>query len=112
MGSEGVFRELWNSHDEIKEAGAKGHPICETCGDYQAKYDRLEGRTDAAAVQLRKEADEEQAQHDWEHQGERQYAEDIWAKAELNPELITALNMVPQRFRSLTYRYRSVLPVM
>ena len=68
VGSEGIFfRELWNAHDEIHEAGAKGHPNCETCGEYQAKYDRLEGRTDAAAVQSRKDADEEQEQHDWEH---------------------------------------------
>ena len=93
VGSEGIFREMWLDHKEIHEAGAKGHPICETCGDYQAKYDRLEGRTDAAAVQLRKEADEEQEQHDWEHQGERAYAEDIWGKAEVSPDLITAFNM-------------------
>ena len=93
VGSLGLFRELWNSHDEIKEAGAKGHPICEKCGDYQSIYDRHEGRTDAAAVKARADADVEQEQHDYEHQGERHYAEDIWGKAELHPQNITAKNM-------------------
>ena len=44
-------------------------------------------------MQSRTDADEEQEQHDWEHTGVREYAEDIWAKAKLNLELITAMNM-------------------
>ena len=56
-------------------------------------YDRLEGRTDDAAVQARKEADTQQEQHEVEHQGERHYAEDIWGKGEVRPDLVTAMNM-------------------
>ena len=91
LGSLGIFRELWNAHDEIIEKGAKGHPICDTCGDYEALYDRLEGRTDATAVQQRKDADEKQEQHDFDHTSERHYAEDIWGKSEVHPDNVTAM---------------------
>ena len=74
VGSLGLFRDLWTLHDEIKEAGAKGHPICEECGSYQSTYDRMEGRTDAAAVKARADADELKEQHDYEHTGERYYS--------------------------------------
>ena len=93
VGSLELFRDMWNHHTEIKEAGAKGHPICEKCGEYQTIYDRLEGRTDAAAVQMRADADVAQEQHDFEHTGERNYAEDIWGKGDIHPELVTAMNM-------------------
>lgn len=91
-GSLGIFRELWNSHTEILEQGATGHPICELCGEYESVYDRLEGRTDATAVKLRADADAWKEQHDIEHRGERQYAEDIWGAAELRTDKITAQN--------------------
>ena len=93
VGSLNLFREVWKEHTEIKEAGATGHSICEDCGATQAVYDRYEGRTDPAAIAAREAADAKQAQHDVEHRGERAYAEDIWAKAELQPDLITAMNM-------------------
>ena len=92
VGSVGIFREIWNSHTEIHEQGATGHCICDDCGNHQAVYDRLEGRTDAAANQQRREADEKKAQHDIEHSGERAYAEDIWGAAEVRPDKITAQN--------------------
>ena len=93
VGSLYIFRQVWNEHDEILEAGATGHPICDTCGATQSTYDRYEGRTDNAAIEARAEADAKQAVHDSEHAGEREYAEDIWAKAEVGPELTTAMNM-------------------
>ena len=92
VGSEWLFIQVWKSHDEIKEFGACGHPVCDTCGKTQIAYDKLEGRTDDAAVQQRRDADAKQAQHDFEHRGERKYADDIWDKAELHPENVTALN--------------------
>ena len=92
VGSIGVFRQLWNSHTEILEQGATGHPICERCGEYEALYDRLEGRTDAAAITLRAEGDDWKEIHDIEHSGERKYAEDIWGAAELRQDKITAQN--------------------
>ena len=92
VGSMGIFREIWNSHTEIHEKGSTGHPICEVCGEYEALYDRLEGRTDAQATQLRAEGDAWKDQHDVEHGGERHYAEDIWGAAELRPDKITAQN--------------------
>ena len=55
-------------------------------------YDRYEGRTDAAAVEARSQADQKKAQHDIEHGGERKYAEDIWGAAELRQDKITAQN--------------------
>ena len=92
VGSVGIFRELWKSHTEILEQGATGNPICERCGEYETLYDSLEGRTDATAVKARADADDRKEQHDLEHRGERQYAEDIWGAAELRPDRITAQN--------------------
>jgi hypothetical protein len=92
VGSIGIFREMWNSHAEIHEQGSTSHPICETCGQYEALYDRLEGRTDPQAVSARADGDVWKEQHDIEHSGERHYAEDIWGKAELRPDKITAQN--------------------
>ena len=92
VGSLDVFRDVWNSHSEIHEEGATGHCICDDCGDHQAVYDKLEGRTDAAAAAQRREADDRKAQHDIEHGGERAYAEDIWGAAEVRPDKITAQN--------------------
>lgn len=92
VGSEKIFAERWRMHTEIIEQGAKGHPVCDECGKTQVVYDRLEGRTDEAAKQARAKADALQAEHDREHRGEREYAEDIWDKAELRPDKVTAQN--------------------
>ena len=92
VGSQWLFRQVWQSHDEIHEFGATGHPVCDQCGKTQMAYDKLEGRTDEAAVQQRRDADTTQAQHDYEQRGERQFADDIWDKAELQPKNVTALN--------------------
>ena len=83
VGSVDIFREIWKTHDEIKEQGATGHPVCEQCGKNQQIYDSMEGRTDAAAVEARRLADIDQDEHDVEHRAERKYAEDIWGAAEV-----------------------------
>ena len=93
VGSEKMFRERWKMFsDSIHELGAKGHPVCDKCSKYQAIYDKLEGRVDDEAKAARLKADEEHAQHEFEHQGERAYGDDIWDKAEIRPDLLTAHN--------------------
>ena len=92
VGSEWLFRQVWKSHTEIKEFGACGHPACDSCSKKGKVYDKLTGRTDAEAVEQRRLADEYQAQHDYEHRGERRYGDSIWDKAELQPQNVTALN--------------------
>ena len=92
IGSLSLFAKLWKKHDEIHEFGAKGHPKCDECGKIEARRDALEERRDEAAVQMKKDLDLDQEEHDLDHRGERDYASDIWAKAESFPERVTALN--------------------
>ena len=92
VGSYGLFKKLWVAHTEIHEYGAKGHPKCDDCGRIEAEKDALEERRDDQAVSKKKELDLEQAEHDLDHRGEREYASDIWNKAECNPDLVTAVN--------------------
>jgi hypothetical protein len=106
VGSEWLFRQMWKQHTEIKEFCAKGHPVCEKCGETQIVYDKLEGRTDAAAVQQRADADLKQAQHDFEHRGERKYADTIWDKGELRPELVAHTHTHTTHARTHTPRTR------
>ena len=87
-----LFTKLWKAHTEIHEFGAKGHPKCDECGKIESRRDALEERRDEAAVELKKDLDIDQAEHDLDHRGERDYASDIWSKAESFPERVTALN--------------------
>ena len=92
VGSLKLFAKLWKAHTEIHEFGAKGHPKCDECGKIESRRDALEERRDEAAVELKKDLDIDQAEHDLDHRGERDYASDIWSKAESFPERVTALN--------------------
>ena len=85
VGSLWIFRTQWKSHTEIIETGPTGHDICDDCIKYQVAYDKWNGKSGQTADAARSKADEEHAQHTFEHQGERKYGDDIWAKAEENP---------------------------
>ena len=93
IGTLRLFQKIWKEHDEIVDVKATGHEICDDCGRIKAARDQYEGRTDAVAVAERKRLDEQQAIHDKEHRGERQYGDDIWYKSETYPDRVTALNM-------------------
>ena len=92
VGSIGIFRTIWKSHDEIVEEAPTGHAICNDCGKYHQVYDEYQGRVDEAAIAARRVADERFSQHKMEYKGEIAYAEDIWGKSEENPTHTTALN--------------------
>ena len=64
MGSLKLFAKLWKAHTEIHEFGAKGHPKCDECGTIESRRDALEERRDEAAVELKKDLDIDQAEHD------------------------------------------------
>ena len=93
IGSASLFEKIWREHDEIKEYGAKGHPKCEICGLLAADRARWCGRHDQAAKDNLERIDREQKQHDSEHLGERDYAEDIWIKSEHQSSQLTAFSM-------------------
>lgn len=59
----------------------------------QVELAKYEGRYDDVAREARKAIQERQAQHDREHLGERNYAEDWWLKGEHDPSRVTALSM-------------------
>ena len=59
----------------------------------QIERSKYVDRTDEAARTKLKQIDERQAQHDAEHRGERDYAEDWWLKGEHHPTRVTALSM-------------------
>eukprot|EP00965_Chrysotila_dentata_P227228 6195870-Pleurochrysis_carterae.AAC.1 len=50
IGSFELFKRIWSEHKEIKEHTAKSHSVCDQCGAWAARKDRLENRTDAAAI--------------------------------------------------------------
>eukprot|EP00965_Chrysotila_dentata_P106158 3506354-Pleurochrysis_carterae.AAC.1 len=55
IGSESLFRKIWNEHTEIRESAAKLHPQCEKCGELGARLDRISRATDAESMKLRAE---------------------------------------------------------
>lgn len=78
---------------EIKQRTATGHDICDICSKIRFERARFEHRTDDESVRRRQELDEEQAAHNKDHRGEREYAKDLWYKGVHYPERVTALNM-------------------
>eukprot|EP00965_Chrysotila_dentata_P083023 2738855-Pleurochrysis_carterae.AAC.1 len=48
-----LFRDIWNAHTEIREYSAKSHPVCDECGEFGARLDRLGEGTDSASVKER-----------------------------------------------------------
>lgn len=88
IGSQSLFEKIWREHDDITEYGAKGHAKCDVCGTLQVDRLRYEGRPDKL-----REVEEMHVRHKADHLGERDYAEDIWLKAEHQPTRVTALSM-------------------
>ena len=93
IGSLGLFTKLWKEHTEIVETTAKGHPKCDRCGEMLADRAKYTDRTDAVGREWLQRCDKEQAEHDAEHLGERDYAEDWWLKAGDRPDLLTCASM-------------------
>ena len=44
IGSQSLFEKLWREHNEIVEFGPKGHPTCDTCGQYESDREKYAGR--------------------------------------------------------------------
>lgn len=63
------------------------------CGQIVSERAKYEDRNCAVAREHLRELDQEQALHDAEHLGERNYAEDIWFKAEEMPHRVTCVSM-------------------
>ena len=93
IGSLGLFTKLWKEHTEIVEVVSKGHPKCDRCGEILAARAKFSDRTDEVGRDWARKCDRDQAEHDEEHLGERDYSEDFWLKAQDRPDLITAASM-------------------
>lgn len=93
IGSLALFTKLWKEHNEIVEVVSKGHPKCDRCGELLAQRAKYADRCDAVGRDWVKQCDAEQAEHDKEHLGERDYAEDWWFKSVEHPELVTCASM-------------------
>ena len=93
IGSKSLFEKIWRAHKEIIEDRPTGHSKCDRCGELDAREAPYVGRSDAAAVAIKKEVLEERVKHAAEHRGERDYAEDFWMKGEHQPQSVTALSM-------------------
>lgn len=63
------------------------------CGKLQADIAKWETRNDVHGRAKLAQTMAERDQHEKEHKGERDYAEDIWCKAEYHRHRITAFNM-------------------
>ena len=77
----------------IKEEKPTGHPKCTRCEEINTDLIRYKGRMDDEGKALYAQALADQTTHHGEHRGERDYADDWWAKGEMNPEHVTAFSM-------------------
>jgi hypothetical protein len=60
IGSESLFKRIWSEHKEIHVMTAKGHATCDECGARAAARVPYEDRTDAVAMEKKRELDKAQ----------------------------------------------------
>ena len=60
IGSESLFKSIWSEHKEIHVMTAKGHATCDECGSRAAARVPFENRTDAVAMDRKRELDRAQ----------------------------------------------------
>ena len=93
MGSERLFNKCWNENANVVELSAKGHSKCDECSRIEVLRDTIGLRTDEGGKAQMLDLEQREDLHRKEHRGERNYADDMWFKAEACPRKITMLNM-------------------
>eukprot|EP00965_Chrysotila_dentata_P261906 6214404-Pleurochrysis_carterae.AAC.2 len=93
IGSESLFRKVWNEHTDIREYAAKAHPQRDECGEFGARLDRIGRATDRESMRARADIHDAEALHDAEHRKEREYFDDAWYQGETYPDRLTCINI-------------------
>lgn len=93
IGGEQLFRRCWKEEKGIVETRITGQGICDECIDIGVQKEMYEKRADAVGRAEFAAVLERERIHTAEHRGERDYADDFWAKAEHAPSKVTMANM-------------------